>query len=168
MAVLGGGGARLERLAHLGRLARRALLLLDGRFVKLEHLLPLGLELARELGKLEDTLGALLALREGRDGSLRVDRELLQPRRLALAEPVHARLELLKVPGDRVPLALHGCVSRLALGSVGGELLLPVGDLVLQPLQLAHLRLDRARRLLVADGQALKVLRALLGRRHVV
>ena len=39
---------------------------------------------------------------------------------------------------------------------------------VLQPLQPSHLRLNRARRRLVLDGQTLEVLRALFGRRHVV
>ena len=69
---------------------------------------------------------------------------------------------------DGVLLLAQRAVALVALAPVGGQLGLPVRERVLQPLQLAHLHLDRLGTLLVLDGEVLEVLRALLGGGHVV
>ena len=69
---------------------------------------------------------------------------------------------------DGVLLLAQRAVALVALALVRGQLGLPVRQRVLQPLQLAHLHLDRLGALLVLDGEVLEVLRALLGRGHVV
>mmetsp|Transcript_22423 Transcript_22423/g.53224 ORF Transcript_22423/g.53224 Transcript_22423/m.53224 type:complete len:443 (-) Transcript_22423:248-1576(-) len=168
----GGGlqvdGRGLQRLAQVGGVGGRLLLLLDGGLVEGQHLLALRLELTGELGEAQDALGLLELGLQRLERRLRVDDELLQPPALALAELVHARLELLEVARDGVLLLAQRAVALVALALVGGELGLPVRQRVLQPLQLAHLHLDRLGALLVLDGEVLEVLRALLGGGHVV
>eukprot|EP00965_Chrysotila_dentata_P152143 5027573-Pleurochrysis_carterae.AAC.2 len=69
---------------------------------------------------------------------------------------------------DRVALLFERAVAFLALALVRGELGLPVSKRILQPLEAAHLHLDRLGALLVLDSEVLEIVRPLLRGRHVV